>query len=108
MAAVRAASSRFPRVRQSDKADIRDEPQLQPDTALLSGLSLLGMTRRAVRGSGEVDVAQAVLAAAGDECALAGPNEVRQQVVRGIVVDGGARRDRQDEVRASLPVAAGA
>ena len=96
----------LPGVRQTDEADIRDEPQVQPDTALLARLPLLGMARCAMGCRGEVDVAEAVLAAPRHEHALAGPDEVRQQVTGCVVVDGGARRDRQDQVRARLPVAA--
>ena len=65
------------RVGKAHEADVGDEPQLQPQAALLAGLALLGMLGRLVGGRGEVRVAEAASAAPRHHEALGREDEVR-------------------------------
>ena len=102
----RREQRRLPGVRQPDEPDVGDEPQLQPDPALLARLALLGVARRLVRRRREVDVAEAASAAARGHDGLSDRDEVGDQLAGRVVEHGRARRDVEDEVVAGRPVPA--
>ena len=85
-------------VGQADEPDVGDEPELEPQLAILARLALLGVARRAMGGRREVDVAQPAAPAAGDHHPLAGGDEVRDQVAAALVEDAGPRRHGQLEL----------
>jgi hypothetical protein len=91
-------------VRQTDEPDVGDEPQFQPEPALLAGQALLGVLRRLVRRRREVDVAQPALAAPGDDDRLADGDEIGQELAGCVVGDRGPRWHGQDEIVAGLAV----
>jgi hypothetical protein len=91
---------------QTDEPDVRDEPQLEPDPALLARLALLCVSRRLVCRGREVDVPQTATPPARGHDRLASRHEVRDQRACGIVVHGRARRDVEDQVVAGLAVPA--
>src|SRR5688572_27701966 len=102
----RGEQGRLPGVRQPDEANVGDEPQLQPDPALLAGLAFLGVLRRLVRGGREVGVAEPAAAAARRHGRLAGGDEVRDQLACRVVEDGGPWWDGEHDILARLPVPA--
>ena len=57
---------RLARVREAHHPDVGQEPELEPEPALLAGLARLGAARGPVRGGGEARVAAATAAAPGD------------------------------------------
>ena len=92
-------------VRQPDKPDVGDQPQLEADPALLPGLALLGVLRRLVGGRLEVGVAEPAATAAGDHHLLSGGDQIGEELVRGVVEDRGAGRNAHHEVMARRTVA---
>ena len=100
----RREQRRLAGVRKAHEADVGDEPELQADPALLAGLTLLGVLRGLVRRRREVLVAEAAAPAPGDHRRLADGDEIGDQGPGRIVVDGRARRDGKDQVRAGLAV----
>ena len=91
-------------VRQADEADVGDQPELEPEPALLAGLALLGVLRRLVGGRLEVGVAEPAAAAARDCAAWPDCDEVGEELAGLVVVDGRARRDVEDQVVAGRAV----
>ena len=89
-------------VGQADEPDVGDEPELEPQLAILARLALLGVARRSMGGRREVDVAQPAAPAAGDHHPLAGGDEVRDQVAAALVEDAGPRRHGQLELGPGL------
>ena len=78
----RAEQRRLAGVRQPDEPDVRDQPQLEAQLALLAGLALLRVLGRLVGGRREVDVAEPAAAALGDHDLLADGDEVGDQPAR--------------------------
>src|SRR5690606_13737548 len=88
-----------------EQAHVGQQLQLQPQVALLAGLARGGLPRRAVDRALEVHVAQAALATAGHQQAVAVAHQVADHLV-GVDVDHlGAHRDLDDDVLAPLAVA---
>src|SRR6202158_3114074 len=71
--------SRFPGIGEADQAGIRDQFQPQPDPALLTFLSGIGVAWRAVGGRLEMRVAEAAIAAFGEHESFAERGEVVDQ-----------------------------
>ena len=97
-------------VGQPDEPDVGDEPQLEPEPALLAGFALLGVLGRLVGRRLEVGVAEPAAPAAGDHRLLAGRDEVGEQGARLVVEHGGPGRHVEDQVvaRLAVPARAGA
>ena len=75
----RGEQRRLAGVGQADEADVGDQFQAQDDRALDAGLAGVGAARRAVGRGGEMGVAEAAVAALGDDDALARRLEVGEQ-----------------------------
>ena len=91
----------------ADQADVGDDLQLQLDVALLPRLAAGGELRRALHRRGEVHVAQAALAAAGDHHPLAVLQHVRQQLAARHVSHHRPDGDGDGDVRPGPAVALG-
>ena len=85
------------------EADVRDELQLQLDPALLARGSLLGVLRRAVGGGGEVHVATAAAAPAGDHQPGIGLQQLACEHTVGMGTDDRAGRHAHHRVAAAAP-----
>ena len=79
-------------VREAEQADVGEQLELQLQRALLALAARRGLARRAVDRALEMHVAQAALAALGDQQALAVRGEVADDLVGVDVDDHGADR----------------
>ena len=108
----RESSDDLPAFGRPDEADVGEQLELQLDPALVAGQPALGEARRLARGGGEVLVAAPARAAAGDDRALPGRDEVVGGAVasRATCVPGGTPDDEVVAVGAvalrALPVRA--
>ena len=96
----RGEKGRFARVGQADQPGVGDQLQPQDQGALDSLLARIGATRRAVGRGGEMGVAEAAVAARGDDDALAHLGEVGEQRAAFLVDDLGSDRNFQHRVGA--------
>ena len=94
----RADEARLAGVRQAEQADVGEHAQLEREPAALARLAAGELARRAVDARLEVHVAEAALAAAREQRALAVPGEVGDQIAGFLVADHGAHRHAQLEV----------
>ena len=92
---------RLARVGQADEARIGDELQAQPDPALLALLAGIGPPGGAVRRGGEMGVAEAAVAALGQEHPLADLGHVGDERLAVLGEDLGADRDLEHHVLAA-------
>src|SRR5690606_17411043 len=89
---------------ETQQADVGQQLQLQLQAALLPGLARRGLARRAVDRALEVHVAQAALAAAGHQQAVAVAGQVADDLVGLDIGDHGADRHDDDQLVAALAV----
>ena len=89
-------------VRQSDKSNVRDQPQLQPQGALFTRLAQLGDAWRLPHGCLEVDVAQPATAAAHNSEGFTNFGEIGNHLIGLVVPDDRAGRNLDDETRRRL------
>ena len=101
----RGKEGRFPRIRQADDAGIGDELEPQADGKLLAGLAGIGVAGRAIGRGFEVRIAEAAIAAAGEEGALAGFGQIGDQGRAIFFVDLRADRHLEHGVGAARAVA---
>ena len=96
---------RFARVGHAHKADVGDDPELEDEPPLLPGLTLFGKTGRLPHRRLKLRVAPAAAPAPGDHHPLPGFRQVGQVLARGLVLDGGAWWDLNDQIRTVPAVA---
>src|SRR3989442_6133252 len=94
----RREQGRFAGVRQADKADVGDEPELEAEPMLVAGLALLGVLGGLVGRGLEMGISETTPAAASDERRLARHQQVGDERARVVVVDGCTRRDLDLEI----------
>jgi hypothetical protein len=94
-------------VRQPDEPDVGDEAELEPEPCLRTGLALLCVAGRLVRGSLEMRVAETAAPAARDHRLLSYGHEVGQELAGLVAIDRGPGRNVEDQVVARLAVTAG-
>src|SRR3712207_6650743 len=87
-------------VREAYEPGIRDELEAQPDPALVALEARIGPARRPVGRGGEMGVAEAPVAAPGEEHALARMGHVGDERLAVLVEDLGARRHLQHDILA--------
>ena len=75
----RGQEGRFARIGQAHEAGVRNELQAQPDGALDADLAGIGALGRAIGGGGEMQIAEAAVAAARHHIALADLGEIGDQ-----------------------------
>src|SRR5690242_12202522 len=100
-AADRGKEGGFAGIRQPDQRHVGDQLEAQPDPALLAGPTRIGTARRLVGRALVMGVAEAAIAAAGDDDALAGLRQIGQKdglvLAKNLRADGGL----DDQVLAS-------
>jgi hypothetical protein len=92
----------------AQEAHVRQHLQLHAQAPLLAGLAGGGLARRPVGAGLEMQVAQATLAALGDQGLLAIGGQIGQFLAGFFVPDHGAHRHPQDQVVGALAVAVAA
>src|ERR1044071_6762033 len=95
---------RFTRVRQTDDADVGEQPELDLEREFFAGEPGLNFSRAAVRRRDEARVASAALAAVRDDHALAGSAQIGQNFAAARIADDRADRHRSDFVLAAPAV----
>jgi hypothetical protein len=103
----RADEGGFAGVRQAEQPDVGQHAQLERELAALAGLAARELAWRAVGARLEMQVAEAALAALGEQRALAVRGEVGEQHAV-LVADQRADRHAQLDIRAAAPVLVGA
>ena len=96
------------RVRKAHDADVGQEPELEPEPALLAGFAGIRVARRASRGGGEAGVAPAPAPAPGDGEPLAMAGEIAEEEACVPVPHRRADGDAEHEVAAAGAVPVGA
>jgi hypothetical protein len=101
LAALTAGKERrLARVGQSDEPGIGDQFQAQADGALFAGLARIGVARRAVGRALEIGVAEAAVAALGQQDAVADLFQICEQGLAVLLVDLRAGRHLHDHAGA--------